>query len=333
MKKTMIAASVAALALCSSAFADVSVGAWGRSGLNAVIDTDDISASYLEATPDWASGSRVGVNFGASNPENTIGFKLNLDSNGGTVGVGDQAKIYGSLFDCITVQFGKIQLDTLRGSIGDWGNRTSFSVAGEDTLFTRFNPSKGATVSFDSNGLFIGAAIDSSVTVDSGSSSKLGDIFAATQAGIGYTINDLMQIKAQYIGDATSDSWGTVEAGVDLLMIPQNVVETGVKVVLADKVGVQGTVGLSGHVDSLSYIAHVTDSYSTSNYFGFDAGAEYDFGPCAMGVTGGFSYDTEAKFGVESYAKKAYSNGYLFGGAAYSTSKGVYLPVGIEFFF
>ena len=328
MKKIVGLALVSAL-VAGAAFADVSVHAWGRSGLDFDLNTTESDTeAAVTATPSWANGSRVGVNFGASTEGDTLGFNLNLDCNGSTFAVGDQAKIYARLFDVVTVQFGRIQLDTLRGSIGDWGNRQEFTVAGEDALFTRFNPWRGMTLSYDNHGLFIGA----SICADSGDTAK--ETFQKVQAGVGYTITDIAQIKVQYIGSDVAKNNGTIEAGVDLLMIPGTLVETGVKVYLTEKTGFKGTVGFKGGYDAVSFIGHITDSYTNDqNWFGIDSGIEYDFGPCAAGLTGGFSYDTKAAYGVEAYAKKGYSNGYLFAGAGYSSSKGVFFPVGAEYWF
>lgn len=368
MKKIIGIAAIAAM-VATSAFAEITFGAWGRSGLDFGnvssgsaydISTNDSTTidptdATLAATPSWAAGSRVGFSVAGKNDDGTVGFNVNVDANGGTFGVGDQAKVWGKL-GFMEVQFGKIQLDDLRGSIGDWGNREEFNQKGEDAIFTRFYPKEGMTVALRPiEGLFIGAAIDTGT-----GTARLEDAFKAVQVGLGYTVKDTVQLKAQYIGSAVEDHYGTLEFGADLLMIKNNLIEIGAKLPMA-KDNADGyfnaIVALSGSADKLTYKGHLFADFGHSSTYvyqsvadklaggsatmtfnedndpttvGLDACAEYDVGVCSIGLTGAYvaGFNTvdlggsddykivTNTIGVELYAKKGFSNGYLFGGVA-----------------
>lgn len=327
MKKIVGILTVAALA--TSLFAEVNVGAWGRSGMD-LVSTSDFKSGSVVATPGWADGSRVGINFGAADEDGNIGFNLNVDSNGGSIGIGDQAKIWANLGP-LQVQFGKIQMDDLRGSIGDNGNRTEFCVAGEDAIFARFNPQNGMTLALRTNGLFVGASIDPD--------EDWGAAGTAIQGGVGYTIEDVAQLKAQYIG--AKNTVGDIQVGVDVLALPV-LVEVGAKVTgLADKaVGVNSTIGFAGGFDALSIKGHVIFNYAAGNAItaGGEVQGEYALDVCDLGFNAGYKYDAGANsLGGELYAKKGFGNGYIFGGVADTFEVGgantFKVPVGAEYWF
>jgi hypothetical protein len=168
MKKIIGIVAVAAM-VASGAFAEITFGAWGRTGINFgnVTTTKTGSAdatstdATVSATPSWASGARVGFNVTGATEDGNVGFKVNVDSNGNTIGIGDQAKVWGKI-GWLTAEFGKIQLDDLRGSIGDWGNR-DIGSKGEDDIFTRFYPTLGMALELRPvDGMFLGATIDAS---------------------------------------------------------------------------------------------------------------------------------------------------------------------------
>jgi len=312
MKVNFTVAAVSTLAL-TGAFCDITVGAWGRAGLhlgNSEIETVRItneitsgSSVYLydstvSGTPSCAGGTgRTGFVVSGSNPDNTIGFTLNVDSNAGTAGVGDQAKIRAEL-GSVEIQFGKIQLDDLRGTIDNWGDRDfgGDGVKGCDDMFTRFYPYEGMTLALRPvEGLFVGAAVNSRVTKTSVTtaavpeiriidldgtpshftdpfhsstasstttteSSSLADVLKAIQAGAGYTVKDTVQFKTQYIGSAVDDSYGRLEFGTDLLFIKNMVIEIGVKVPLSKDNSdgyFNGAAALSGTAGRWTYKGHV----------------------------------------------------------------------------
>jgi predicted porin len=352
MKKIIGIVAVAAM-VASGAFAEITFGAWGRSGMNFVNATTTKNGSNdatttdptVAATPGWAGGSRIGFNVTGSTEDGNVGFKVHVDSNGGTIGIGDQAKVWGKI-GWLTAEFGKIQVDDLRGSIGDWGNR-DIGSKGENDIFCRFEPAVGMALELRPvEGLFIGVVADSSAKMDYTdtpvTSDKMEDVFKAVNAGIGYTVKDAVQVKAAYFGSAIEDDYGRIEVGLDLLMIKNNLVEIGAKLPLfkddAARLAAKNKdyfsvcAGFSGSADKLSYKGHVFGSssvimdgldYKSLPVAGFDAAGEYDLGLFALGLTAKYqiTINSVAKTskhepGVELYAKKNLGNGYLFAGVA-----------------
>jgi hypothetical protein len=396
MKKIIGIAAVAAM-VASGAFAEITFGAWGRTGLDfgnvvgksTTVDgtttVDPLGDATVITTPSWASGSRVGFAVAGTNDDKNIGFNVNVDSNGNTIGIGDQAKIWGQI-GWFKAQFGKIQLDDLRGSIGDWGNREEFNQKGEDGIFDRFYPTLGMTAEFRPvEGLFIGATIDASKVVgyytpaeiaalaikyadaqtayaadssdsnytammdaqkaylqassglsQSSSDNRLENVLKSINVGAGYTIKDVAQVKVAYFGNSSENHYGKLEFGADLLMIKNNLIEIGAKLPMS-KDNADGyfnaTVGFSGSADKLTYKGHVFGDFarrtSGSEFkvdptVGLDACAEYDIGVFALGLTGAYKINTwsdstsysKQTMGLELYAKKGFSNGYLFAGIA-----------------
>ncbi len=338
MKKIIGTLSVLAL-VGASAFADIAIGGWGRSGIN-LFEKSGSSDATVTGTPSWAQIGRVGVNFSASTEDNTFGFLLNVDSNAADIGIGDNAKIWANL-GFFKFQFGKIQLDDLRGSIGDWGNRQAIAVAGEDDLFKRFYPTQGMTVSMTPiEGLFMGAAINiDQDTTTSTYTSSADDVYRSIQVGAGYTIKDTAQLKAQYIGSTKAEDSARAEFGADILAIPNLLIESGVKVPIgakADKTKI--TIAENYSKDAIASIGHVVVQLTDTLYTAADLELEYALDPVTIGVNGGFTHQSTSTFGGEVYLKKAYSNGYLFGGVAdtYDTSDStntISIPVGVEYWF
>ena len=148
------------------------------------------------------------------------------------VAIGDQAKIWGK-FDLpldlqSKVAFGRMRENELRGTIGDFGQRESSQVKSEDDIFQEIWTATGlfadlkATEDSVLKGLYLNAAVDfagtlgtytdesgntvatteSATDADSEKSVSFYKFIRNAQAGIGYTIPGLMQIKAQYWGDS-----------------------------------------------------------------------------------------------------------------------------------
>ena len=221
-------------------------------------DTTDTS-NYAALNPDWSYGNRIGFWIIGRTPDEHFGFDFNLDADARAlfvhklwdsnensedvnynedgkyaVAIGDQAKMWG-LFDTpfglqTKVAFGKMREQTLRGTIGDFGQRESSDVKSEDDIMSEFWPTTGLYVSLtgqeDSlfSGFHIAGAIDLSGTLGttewSGGTTTSGYSAGDTdndedmplyyamrtgQAGVGYTIPGLMQVKAQYWGDSISE--------------------------------------------------------------------------------------------------------------------------------
>lgn len=139
------------------------------------------------------------------------------------VAIGDQAKMWAVLdADKIglsnKIAFGKMREQVLRGSIGDFGQRESSDVKSEDDIFSEFWPTTGLFISTTGmkdtilEGFYAAGAIDISPVLgtsagdtDRTENLSLYDAMRTAQAGIGYTIPGVAQLKAQYWGDSISE--------------------------------------------------------------------------------------------------------------------------------
>lgn len=353
----------------SFAFADVSIGISGRgaarvfdfSGYNNDYDNEAAkTAGALEKNgKDGSHSSPATVfgeflndfNFSASTNDNKLGFNLDLefvvDSEGGIdpvkITIPDQAKVWWQPAEWFLGQVGMIEVDDLRGTIGDWGNgRRDIGSLGEDDIFDRFYPQAGVALSFyPVDGLFIGATFDAFKDEKDGGD-WAENFYKSINVGFGYTIDEKFQIKAAYFGakdprDGSKDELedddfnGKLELGFDWNINESNLLEVGVKIPLwsdndkRDKENgylFQAVAGIAGENDNLSYKGHAlyrsmngTDKDGDLAYFpvfGVDAGIEYALEKFTLGATvnyGGTFNNLLVKniansFGAEVYVKK-----------------------------
>ncbi len=351
----------------SFAFADVSIGISGRgaarvfdfSGYNNDYDNDAVaSALEDEYGKDGSHSSPATVfgeflndfNFSASTEDGKFGMNLDLeytvDSEGGfgNVSLPDQAKVWWMPTDWFLGQIGMVEVDDLRGTIGDWGNeRRDIGSLGEDDIFDRFYPQAGVALSFyPVEGLFIGATFDAYKDGKDGGD-WAENFYKSINVGFGYTIDEKFQIKAAYFGakdprDGSKDELenddfnGKLELGFDWNINESNLLEVGVKIPLwsdndeRDKENgylFQAVAGIAGENDNLSYKGHAlyrsmngTDKDGDLAYFpvfDVDAGIEYALENFTLGATvnyGGAFNNLLVKniavnsFGAEVYVKK-----------------------------
>lgn len=295
----------------SFAFADVSIGISGRGaarvfdfrGYNNDYDNDAVaSALEDEYGKDGSHSSPATVfgeflndfNFSASTEDGKFGMNLDLeytvDSEGGfgNVSLPDQAKVWWMPTDWFLGQIGMVEVDDLRGTIGDWGNgRRDIGSLGEDDIFDRFYPWAGVALSFyPVEGLFIGATFDAFGPVIYDNNGAILDdsavwaenFYKGINVGFGYTIDEKFQIKAAYFGakdpkkgsddELENDDFnGKLEFGFDWDINESNVLEVGVKVPLwsdndkrkenkGDGYLLQVVAGIAGENDNISYKGH-----------------------------------------------------------------------------
>lgn len=349
----------------SFAFADVSIGISGRgaarvfdfSGYNNDYDNDAAKTAEVfgkdgsHSSPATVFGEFLNdFNFSASTEDGMFGMNLDLeyavDSEGGfgSVSLPDQAKVWWMPTDWFLGQIGMVEVDDLRGTIGDWGNgRRDIGSLGEDDIFDRFYPQTGVALSFyPVEGLFIGATFDAYKDGKDGGD-WAENFYKSINVGFGYTIDEKFQIKAAYFGakdprDGSKDELkdddfnGKLELGFDWNINESNLLEVGVKIPLwsdndeRDKENgylFQAVAGMAGENDNLSYKGHAL--YRSMNgtnkdgdlayfpVFGVDAGIEYALEKFTLGATvnyGGTFNNLLVKniavnsFGAEVYVKK-----------------------------
>lgn len=349
----------------SFAFADVSIGISGRgaarvfdfSGYNNDYDNEAAKTAGAfgkdgsHSSPATVFGEFLNdFNFSASTEDGMFGMNLDLeyavDSEGGfgSVSLPDQAKVWWMPTDWFLGQIGMVEVDDLRGTIGDWGNgRRDIGSLGEDDIFDRFYPQTGVALSFyPVEGLFIGATFDAFKDGKDGGD-WAENFYKSINVGFGYTIDEKFQIKAAYFGakdprDGSKDELkdddfnGKLELGFDWNINESNLLEVGVKIPLwsdnderDEENGYlfQAVAGLAGENDNLSYKGHAayrsmngTDKDGDLAYFpvfGVDAGIEYALEKFTLGATvnyGGTFNNLLVKniavnsFGAEVYVKK-----------------------------
>lgn len=333
----------------SFAFADVSIGISGRgaarvfdfSGYNNDYDNEAAkTAGALEENgKDGSHSSPATVfgeflndfNFSASTEDGKFGMNLDLEytvdseRGFGNVSLPDQAKVWWMPTDWFLGQIGMVEVDDLRGTIGDWGNgRRDIGSLGEDDIFDRFYPQAGLALSFyPLEGLFIGATFDAFGPVIYDNNGAIIDdsavwaenFYKSINVGFGYTIDEKFQIKAAYFGakdprDGSKDELkdddfnGKLELGFDWNINENNLLEVGVKVPLwsdnderDEENGYlfQAVAGIAGENDNLSYKGHAayrsmngTDKDGDLAYFpvfDVDAGIEYALEKFTLGAT------------------------------------------------
>lgn len=349
----------------SFAFADVSIGISGRgaarifdfSGYNNNYDNEAAKTAGVfgkdgsHSSPATVFGEFLNdFNFSASTEDGMFGMNLDLeyavDSEGGfgSVSLPDQAKVWWMPTDWFLGQIGMVEVDDLRGTIGDWGNgRRDIGSLGENDIFDRFYPQTGVALSFyPVEGLFIGATFDAFKDGKDGGD-WAENFYKSINVGFGYTIDEKFQIKAAYFGakdprDGSKDELkdddfnGKLELGFDWNINESNLLEVGVKIPLwsdnderDEENGYlfQAVAGIAGENDNLSYKGHAayrsmngTDKDGDLAYFpvfGVDAGIEYALEKFTLGATvnyGGTFNNLLVKniavnsFGAEVYVKK-----------------------------
>ena len=205
MKK--IVGTIAAVAVAAGvAFADVGIGSWGRSVWTPVAyDDADGKVKSWEGISWGGNFSRIGIT--VHGESENVGFALDMNAdNYGTTGIGvhDIAHFWAKPWSWLEVKVGKTQDDTGRGNIAygmfNW-KRMGAGWTGEDVTFTRFGDGKGGQAQgaivkvTPVEGLWAIAAFD---VQDNGEAvSTFGN---HAQYGIGYEIDGIGHIRAQYIG-------------------------------------------------------------------------------------------------------------------------------------
>ena len=202
MKKTLIAVAAAAALTATSAFAEITFGAWLRVLASPVASTGKDVIAGVENS--WGGGARTArININGTSEDGKAGFVMGVynDFESG-LGQGDDAYLWVKPVDTVKVSVGKFDSPTngLRGDFcyGSWNWLRPFNWVrdGEGLTFDGIWRS-GLMVEADPmEGLHAFAVIPMSSSYKSAE-----ETYRNIQVGFGYTIEGVGKLKAQFIGD------------------------------------------------------------------------------------------------------------------------------------
>ena len=202
MKKTLIAVAAAAALTATSAFAEITFGAWLRVLASPVASTgEDIIAGVQNS---WGWGARTArININGTSEDGKAGFVMGVYNDiSMKLEAGDDAYLWVKPVDTVKVSVGKFDSPTngLRGDFcyGSWNWLRPFNWGydGEGLTFDGIWRS-GLMVEADPmDGLHAFAVIPMSSSYASAE-----EVYRNIQVGFGYTIEGVGKLKAQFIGD------------------------------------------------------------------------------------------------------------------------------------
>lgn len=253
MKK--IVGTIAAIALAaSSAFAGVNVGMGFNRALFVPFAYGTAAGSKAEMSTcvSWGGAPRVGVSFSAAGDQIGVCGDIKLDGN--AVAVNDNAYIWVKPTSWFKMQIGQSFDDTLRGGqcfgVWDWLRIWGSGMTGDDLTFTRISGDSangfggdcsaalvGAIINIDPiEGLHFGVGLKTGAVGDNGygvgtasyGARNAEDVFKNLQVQAGYTVANIVQIKAQWIGyERAGDAKGIINAAVGILAVENMKLEVG----------------------------------------------------------------------------------------------------------
>lgn len=357
MKKLIgIVAAVALLA--ASAFAEVGVSGWGV-GVWVPFGYDgDAKMSY--GAPWEKSRPRVGATV-AGYSEN-FGFAFGFKADGGEPKINDVANVWAKPWDWLKISVGMILDDTLRVN-NEFGQykwiRAGAGNVGEDLTFRRIGgyggykdggSMHGAEIALTPiDGLYIAAGFKMDKTDD------FVDVLKVSQYAAGYKIEDLVAVKAQYIGSSLgygkNEDWnldydnkycGIINAAVDLLMIDGNFISIGAYIPTDFEQQITVSAVYNGWFDALSLNALVgaminKDDKKDLTGIEIGVGVGYDLGN-GLAIEGDVRTelafpkkgDASGDISVGAFFSKGFSNGKVGVGAVVAVPFGKGNEVGFN---
>ena len=331
MKKTLIAVAAAA-ALTTSAFAEITFGAWLRA-LAAPIahNGEDAIVAYGNS---WGWGARTArLDINGVSEDGKVGFSMGVfnDMDDG-LGMGDRAVIWAKPIDQVKLSIGKFDSpdNGLRGDLcyGSWNwlRPNNWLYDGEGLTFDGIWR-KGLMAEVDPiEGLHMFAVIPMSKDYAKAGEKnpdvkyqKAEDAYKNIQAGFGYTIDGIGKIKAQYIGDYTevtvdgkdeTATTGQVGVAFDLTAVENLYVTVGARFGIADKDYCDAGYLKMAYTAGVSY--QVTDQFKVSADGGVKMTQDDSFGkaddPDDMAFFAGAGIDFAVADGVNLAADVRFIN-------------------------
>jgi hypothetical protein len=289
MKKVLVVLLI--LAVAGGLFAEVNVGTWGR-GVFVPFATQD-EANGMTIGPYWGGPVRAGVSFSGTNEAGTVGYNSDMITSGGDVVMGDNMKLWASPIPQLRLTLGTLYEDKLRGGgYTPWFDTVGFGDGyfnAPDQMFSRRASLQGADIAvsvagFDAYASFTVNGMNYTTAKDG-----LMDVFKFGQYGVGYTVTDIVQIKAQYIGGLYTSTPDAIPSVItsnqrdDWIPIRTltNKIEFAAKILALGDLGV---IELGG-----KYLFAYTQSGVTfTPGFQFRAGGNLNFGDIGVVFSGSF---------------------------------------------
>ncbi|WP_276780818.1 outer membrane beta-barrel protein [Treponema succinifaciens] len=252
MKKTLIAVAAAAALTATSAFAEITFGAWLRT-LTAPVASNG-EDTVVGTANSWGWGARTArIDINGVSEDGKAGFAMNVFNDMSMdISAGDRAVLWVKPVDMIKISVGKYDSpdNGLRGDFcyGSWNwlRPGNWSYEGEGLTFDGIWR-KGMMIEADPiEGLHAFVVIPMEDANADSYYKKAEDTYRNVQIGFGYAIDGVGKLKAQYIGDDsyTTDAEGdrdetatTGQIGVafDITAIENLYVTVGARFGIADK--------------------------------------------------------------------------------------------------
>ena len=252
MKKTLIAVAAAAALTATSAFAEITFGAWLRT-LTAPVASNG-EGTVVGTANSWGWGARTArININGTSEDGKAGFVMGVFNDMSMdISAGDRAVLWVKPVDMIKISVGKYDSpdNGLRGDFcyGSWNwlRPYNWGFDGEGLTFDGIWR-KGMMIEADPiEGLHAFVVIPMEDANADSYYKKAEDTYRNVQIGFGYAIDGVGKLKAQYIGDDsyTTDAEGdrdetktTGQIGVafDLNAVENLYVTVGARFGIADK--------------------------------------------------------------------------------------------------
>ena len=282
MKKTLIAVAAAAALTATSAFAEITFGAWLRT-LTAPVASNG-EDTVVGTANSWGWGARTArIDINGVSEDGKAGFAMNVFNDMSMdISAGDRAVLWVKPVDMIKISVGKYDSpdNGLRGDFcyGSWNwlRPYNWSYDGEGLTFDGILR-KGMMIEADPiEGLHAFVIIPMEDANADSYYKKAEDTYRNVQIGFGYAIEGVGKLKAQYIGDDsyTTDADGdrdetktTGQIGVafDLNAVENLYVTVGARFGIADKDYVPGYL-------KMAFTAGVSYQVSDAMKFSVDGG-------------------------------------------------------------
>ena len=252
MKKTLIAVAAAAALTATSAFAEITFGAWLRT-LTAPVASNG-EDTVVGTANSWGWGARTArIDINGVSEDGKAGFAMNVFNDMSMdISAGDRAVLWVKPVDMIKISVGKYDSpdNGLRGDFcyGSWNwlRPYNWGFDGEGLTFDGIWR-KGMMIEADPiEGLHAFVVIPMADANADSYYTKAEDAYRNVQIGFGYAIDGVGKLKAQFIGDDsyTTDAEGdrdetttTGQIGVafDLNAVENLYVTVGARFGIADK--------------------------------------------------------------------------------------------------